>query len=81
MITGAGDVPATLTRQEVVERAIYWAISFYRDDSLEFVDLAFKTRPIRFWLVTFEKGGTDETFCAVVLPDGTIVEPIQEERT
>jgi hypothetical protein len=77
----AGDVPPTLARQEIVERAIYWATSFYRDDSLEFVELAFKTQPIRFWLVTFKKGGTHETFCAVLLPDGTIIEPIQEEQT
>ena len=77
----AGDVPPTLARQEVVERAIYWATRFYRDNSLEFVNLAFKTQPIRFWLVTFKKAGTDETFYAVLLPDGTIVEPIQEEQT
>jgi hypothetical protein len=77
----AGDVPPTLAREEIVERAIYWATSFYRDDSLEFAELAFKTQPIRFWLVTFKKGGTDETFCAVLLPDGTIVEPIQEDQT
>ena len=77
----AGDVQPTLARQEIVERAIYWATSFYRDDSLEFVELAFKTQPISFWLVTFKKGGTHETFCAVLLADGTIIEPIQEEQT
>jgi len=37
------------------------------------------TEPIRFWLITFKKPETDEEFYAVVLSDGTIVEPQDEE--
>jgi hypothetical protein len=69
------DVQATVTRLEVVELALYWAMKFYRDRSLEVVGLRFENDPLRFWLVTFKKLGTDEVFYAVTLPDGTIVEP------
>jgi len=56
-----------------------WAASFYDDDSLEFSNLEFRTEPLRFWLVTF-KTETDEEVYAVVLPDGTIVEPQVESQ-
>ena len=68
-------VEAKATRQEVVELALYWAMNFYRDRSLEVVDLEFEIAPLSFWLVTFKKAGANEMFYAVALPDGTIVEP------
>src|SRR5215470_4246519 len=74
------NVEATVTRNEVIELASDWAASFYEDDSLEFVDIETRIEPVRFWLVTFKKTGTDEVFYAVVLPDGTIVEPQDEKR-
>jgi hypothetical protein len=69
------DVQATVTRQEVVELVLYWAMKFYQDRSLEVVGLRFETDPLHFWPVTFKKLGTNEVFYAVALPDGTIVEP------
>ena len=39
------DVQATVTRQEVVELALYWAMKFYRDRSLEVVGLRFENDP------------------------------------
>ena len=74
------DVQATVTRQEVVELALYWAMKFYRDRSLEVVGLRFENDPLNFWLVTFKKLETKEVFYAVTLPDGTIVEPLEEKR-
>jgi hypothetical protein len=68
-------VEAKVTRQEIVELALYWAMKFYRDRSLEVVDLEFEITPLRFWLVTLKKAGANETFYAAALPDGTIVEP------
>ena len=68
-------VEATVTRQEVVELALDWAMKFYRDRSLEVVGLEFEITPLGFWLVTFKRAGANETFYAVALPDGTIVEP------
>jgi hypothetical protein len=73
------DVQATVTHQEVVELALYWAMKFYRDRSLEVIGLRFETDPLRFWLVTLKKLGANETFYAVALPDGTIVEPRGEK--
>ena len=72
-------VEMTVTRQEVVELALYWAMNFYRDRSLEVGGLKFEIQPLRFWLITFKKAGTNEAFYAVELPDGTIVEP-QDEK-
>jgi len=72
-------VEMKVTRQEVVELALYWAMNFYRDRSLEVVGLKFEIQPLRFWLIMFNKAGTNEAFCAVELPDGTIVEP-QDEK-
>jgi hypothetical protein len=45
----------------------------------EVADIELRIQPLRFWLVTFKKAGTDELFSAVVLPDGTIVEPGRRE--
>jgi hypothetical protein len=73
-------VETTVTREEVVELALYWATNFYRDKSLEFAGLKFKIEPLRFWLVTFKKSHTGEAFYVVVLPDGIIVEPQDEKR-
>jgi len=44
------------------------------------VDVEIRINPLRFWLVTFKKAGTNEVFYAVVLPDGTIVEPQEKEK-
>ena len=54
-------------------------MNFYRDRSLEVVWLKFEIQPLRFWLITFKKAGTNEAFYAVELPDGTIVEPQDEQ--
>jgi hypothetical protein len=48
--------------------------------SLEVADVEIRTESIRFWLIRFKKAETDEVFYATVLPDGTIVEPEDEER-
>ena len=63
----------------MVELASEWAATFYQDDSLEIADVELRNEPIRFWLVTFKSTWTNEVFYAVVLPDGTIVEPEEEE--
>ena len=54
-------------------------MNFYRDRSLEVAGLKFEIQPLRFWLITLRKAGTNEAFYAVELPDGTIVEP-QDEK-
>jgi len=74
------DVEETVSRDEAIGIASDWAQSFYQDESLEVADIELRFDPLRFWLVTFKKPGTDEAFYAVVLPDGTVVEPQDEER-
>ena len=74
------DIEATVSQDEALDLAIDWAMSFYEDESLEVADIEFRIEPLRFWLVTFQKRGTDEVFYAAVLPDGTIIEPREEEK-
>ena len=73
------DVEATVSQDEALELATDWAVSFYDDDSLEAANIEFRINPLRYWLVTFKDPGTDESFYAAVLPDGTIVEPEDKE--
>ncbi len=73
-------IEVTITRQEMVVLALNWATKFYWDESLEVGGLEFEFEPLQFWLVTFKKAGTDEALYAVVLPDGKIVEPLEEKR-
>ena len=74
------DVEQTVSHDEVIGIASEWAHSFYQDESLEVAGIELRTDPLQFWLVTLKKAGTDETFYTVVLPDGTVVEPRDEER-
>ena len=73
------NVEGTASRDQVIELTSEWAADFYDDESLEIEDVELRTEPIRFWLITFKKPETGEEFYAVVLPDGTIVEPQDEE--
>src|SRR5262249_33020941 len=72
------DAAATVSRDDIIESASKWAAGFYDDDFLEVADVESRMNPIRFWLVTLKNAVTDETFYAVVLPDGTMVEPLIE---
>ena len=69
-----------VSQDEVIEPLSEWAASLYEDGTLEVADIEFRIDPLRFWLVRFKKAGTDEEFYAVVMPDGTIVEPVSEDR-
>jgi hypothetical protein len=52
---------------------------FYQDASLTTESCEFKLAPIRFWLVTLSRSETGVQVYAVVLPDGTVVEPRKVE--
>jgi hypothetical protein len=47
---------------------------------LRVTDIEFRIDPLRIWLITFKKAGTDEVFYSAVLPDGTIVGPEDEMK-
>jgi hypothetical protein len=55
-------------------RATDWATHFY-EDLLNVENCEFRNNPIRFWLVRFVRSSGGERVYAIVLPDGTIVEP------
>jgi prephenate dehydratase len=74
------EVQATATQAEIVAVANAWAPDFYGFDTLESIDSELKTTPIRFWLVTFRDKENKETFYAVLLPNGTIVEPSTDDK-
>ncbi|MBV9642653.1 MAG: hypothetical protein JO334_03685 [Verrucomicrobia bacterium] len=67
-----------ISQREAVLKADEWASGFYGDDLLRFVDCQFKTKPIRHWLITFQKAETGQEFYAVILPDGGVVIPSVE---
>ena len=74
----ATDVVTRISRKDAILEADEWATGFYGDELLRFVECEFKTKPIRHWLVTFEKAETGQRYYAVILPDGRIVMPSVE---
>jgi hypothetical protein len=58
--------------------ALSWAARYYRVQAPMVADVRARTMPIRFWLIELsESAGTKrETFFAVVLPSGSVVEPM-----
>ena len=58
---------------EVTARATSWATHFYKD-LLHIENCEFRSKPPRFWLITFVRSNGEKVYAAV-LPDGTIVEP------
>jgi hypothetical protein len=74
--SAAKDVIATINRDDVIKKANKWAARFYDDPFIQIERIEFLTAATRFWLVTFHHSDTGKVFYAVVLPDGTIVEPV-----
>ena len=74
----AKDISVRINQQEAVLRADEWATQFYGDALFRFLSCQFKSKPIGYWLVTFQKTETAQLFYAVVLPDGRIVIPSVE---
>ena len=70
-------IPATVDQAGATQAALDWARRFYRVDDLDILAVELKTRPVRFWRVTFSASDRGQTVhCyAVVLPDGRPVEP------
>jgi hypothetical protein len=68
------EMTATVDAAGATIRATDWAVHFY-EDLLHVENCEFRKRPIRFWLVSFIRSGGNEKVYAVVLPNGTVVEP------
>jgi hypothetical protein len=74
-VASAEPVPASVDQEQAAKRALQWAPRFYGAQDLDLVDIAFKIKPARFWLVTFTRPGAGAPLFAVVLPDGEILDP------
>lgn len=72
--TDQTETTATVDAAGATVRATDWATRFY-DDLVYIVNCEFRDEPTRFWLITFARSEGKEKVYAVVLPDGTIVEP------
>jgi hypothetical protein len=68
------ETTATVDAAGATMRATNWAVRFY-EDLLHVENSGFRNRPIRFWLVSFARSGGNEKVYAIVLPNGTVVEP------
>ena len=64
---------ATVDAAGATMRATDWAVHFY-EDLLQVENCEFRNSPIRFWLITFARSNGEEVY-AIVLPNGTVVEP------
>jgi hypothetical protein len=62
--------------------AASWATQYYKIQPPLVVDAQARTMPIHFWLIQLlvPVGGKPETFYAVVLPSGSIVEPRADRK-
>ena len=68
------EMAATVDADGATIRATDWAVHFY-GDPLSVENCEFRHRPIRFWLISFARSSGNEELYAIVLPNGTIVEP------
>jgi hypothetical protein len=73
-------ITATVDQNTAANVGLKWAIRYYRlqDANVEGIEL--RTDPVRFWLVRLSGGTGSEALYAIVLPDGSIVEPRVRER-
>jgi hypothetical protein len=68
------EMTATVDATGATVRATDWATHFYHD-LLNIESCEFRDKPTRFWLITFARSNGNEEVYAVVLPNGSIVEP------
>jgi hypothetical protein len=74
------EITATVDAAGATKRATDWATHFYGD--LLGVEMCeFRNKPIRFWLVSFIRSGSNEKVYAIVLPNGSVVEPHTMRRS
>ena len=77
------DLPKTLSHEKVGEIAAEFLTTFYHLQVGALETQEFRTKPVPFWLAYFSdmiKGLLRQMFFAVLLPDGTIIEPRVTKR-
>jgi hypothetical protein len=80
-IPNSDPVAATVKDSEAETIALNWAVRFYGAQDVNFDGAELRTEPARFWLVRLASsfGSTHLMLFAIVLPDGSVVEPSVRE--
>jgi hypothetical protein len=75
--TNSQETASPVDQTRATKIATSWAAKFYKLLAPSVVSVQTRTMPIRFWLIQLSApvAGKRETFFAVVLPNGSVVEP------
>jgi hypothetical protein len=81
-VQSSDPVAATVKDNAAETTALNWAVRFYGAQDIHREEIELRTAPTRFWLVRLRAnaGATLKMLYAVVLPNGSIVEPTVRER-
>jgi hypothetical protein len=80
---GEQNSPNAVTKEKAAEIAADFMTTFYHEQVGALETQEFRTAPVPFWLVCFSDtvtGPLHQLWFAVVLPDGTVVEPNVAKR-
>jgi hypothetical protein len=82
VVASRDPITATVDQNTVANIGLKWGIRFYGLQDVNIDGIEFRADPTRFWLVRFStnEATAHETLYAIVLPDGSIVEPTVRER-
>jgi hypothetical protein len=75
--TNSQETASSVDQTQATKTATSWAAKYYKLPAPSVVSVQTRSMPIRFWLIQLSTpiAGKRETFYAVVLPSGSIVEP------
>ena len=75
--TNSQETASPVDQTQATKVATTWAAKYYKLPAPSVVSVQTRSMPIRFWLIQLSASvaGKRETFYAVVLPNGSIVEP------
>jgi hypothetical protein len=81
--TNSQETASPVDQTQATKVATSWAAKYYKLPALSVVSVQTRSMPIRFWLIQLSApiAGKRETFYAVVLPTGSIVEPTTVRRS
>jgi hypothetical protein len=74
------EITATVDAAGATVCATDWAAHYY-NDLVHKEGCEFRNKPTRFWLITFARSNGNEKVYAVVLPNGSVVEPHKLRRS
>jgi hypothetical protein len=72
-------VAVNLDREQATRIATDWATRFYSTSELDIADVRSRSEPVNCWLVSLTQRSDPQTVYAVVLADGLVVEPVEDD--